>query len=63
MPPLIDRELLFGNPEIAGVQLSPDGQYMAFLKPWNDTRNIWIKKTGEPFATARVVTPRPSLGK
>ena len=34
LPPLIDRELLFGNPEIAGAQLSPDGKYIAFLKPW-----------------------------
>jgi dipeptidyl aminopeptidase/acylaminoacyl peptidase len=56
LPPLIDRELLFGNPEIAGVQLSPDGQYMAFLKPYKDTRNIWIKKANEPFAAARLLT-------
>ena len=56
LPPLIDRELLFGNPEIAGVQLSPDGQYMAFLKPWKDTRNVWIKKVAEPFAAARLLT-------
>src|SRR5207245_6459160 len=46
LPPLIDRELLFGNPEIAGAQLSPDGKYLAFLKPWKDTRNVWVKKTG-----------------
>ena len=25
VPPVIDRELFFGNPEIAGAQLSPDG--------------------------------------
>jgi hypothetical protein len=43
MPPLIDRELLFGNPEIAGAELSPDGKHLAFLKPWRDTRNIWVK--------------------
>src|SRR5436190_674819 len=24
-PPLIDRELLFGDPELAGAQISPDG--------------------------------------
>jgi len=56
LPPLIDRELLFGNPEIAGAQLSPDGAYIAFLKPWKDTRNIWVKKTSEPFASARLLT-------
>ena len=56
LPPLLDRELFFGNPEIAGAQLSPDGQYVAFLKPWSDTRNIWVKKTTEPFSAARRVT-------
>jgi dipeptidyl aminopeptidase/acylaminoacyl peptidase len=55
-PPVLDRELFFGNPEIAGAQLSPDGQHVAFLKPWNDTRNIYVKKTGEPFDKARLVT-------
>jgi len=51
--PLLDRELFFGNPEIAAAQLSPDGQYIAFLKPWKETRNIWVKKTGEPYSAAR----------
>ncbi len=55
-PPLIDRELFFGNPEISGAQLSPDGKYISFIKPWNDTRNIWVKKAGEPFEAARRVT-------
>ena len=55
-PPVLDRELFFGNPEIAAAQLSPDGQYVAFLKPWNDTRNIYVKKTAEPFDKARLVT-------
>ena len=40
LPPVLDRELFFGNPEIAGAQLSPDGKYIAFLKPWKDTRNV-----------------------
>jgi dipeptidyl aminopeptidase/acylaminoacyl peptidase len=56
LPPLLDRELFFGNPEIAGAQISPDGQYIAFIKPYKDTRNIWVKKTGEPFDAARLVT-------
>ncbi|HYI95859.1 MAG TPA: prolyl oligopeptidase family serine peptidase [Bryobacteraceae bacterium] len=55
-PPLIDRELLFGDPEISGAQISPDGKYIAFIKPWNKTRNVWVKGTEEPFASARLVT-------
>ena len=55
-PPLIDRELLFGNPEIGGAQLSPDGKFISFLKPYQDTRNIWVKKAEEPFSAARLLT-------
>jgi dipeptidyl aminopeptidase/acylaminoacyl peptidase len=54
--PIIDRELFFGNPEIIGAQISPDGQYLAFIKPYKDTRNVWVKKTAEPFSAARLVT-------
>ena len=56
LPPLVDRELFFGNPEIAAVHLSPDGQYMAFLRPWNGTLNVWAKKTSEPFTSAHLLT-------
>ncbi len=56
LPPLIDRELIFGNPEIAAAQISPNGQYIAFLKPWKDTRNIYVKSVGEPFSAARLLT-------
>ncbi len=55
-PPVIDRELLFGDPEISGAQISPDGKYIAFLKPLSKTRNIWVKKTQEPFSAAKPVT-------
>ncbi|MDX6696256.1 MAG: hypothetical protein QOF02_3859 [Blastocatellia bacterium] len=56
LPPLIDRELFFGNPEISGAQLSPDGKYISFIKPLNGTRNIWVKRTEEPFDAARPIT-------
>ena len=59
LPPLLDRELFFGNPEIAGAQLSPDGKWTAFLKPWKETRNVWVKKTGEPYDKAHLVTAEP----
>jgi len=55
-PPLIDRELFFGNPEIAGAQISPDGQFIAFIKPYKETRNVWVKKTSEPFTAAKLIT-------
>jgi dipeptidyl aminopeptidase/acylaminoacyl peptidase len=55
-PPLIDRELFFGDPEISGAQISPDGKYIAFLKPLNKTRNIWVKPTDAPFDSAKPIT-------
>jgi len=55
-PPLLDRELFFGDPEISGAQISPDGKFIAFLKPYKDTRNIWVKGVGEAFSAARLVT-------
>ena len=58
-PPILDRELFFGNPEIAGAQISPDGKWVAFLKPWKETRNVWVKKTGEPYSAAKLVTAEP----
>jgi dipeptidyl aminopeptidase/acylaminoacyl peptidase len=65
LPPLIDRELIFGNPEIAGAELSPNGQYLAFVKPWKDTRNVYVKGVNEPFSAARLLTTekkRPVAG-
>ncbi|HLY98161.1 MAG TPA: alpha/beta fold hydrolase [Candidatus Angelobacter sp.] len=65
VPPLIDREILFGNPEIAGAQISPNGQYLAFVKPWKDTRNVYVKGVNEPFSAARLLTSetkRPVAG-
>ncbi|MGB9029461.1 MAG: S9 family peptidase, partial [Acidobacteriaceae bacterium] len=65
LPPIIDRELIFGNPEIAAAQISPDGRYIAFLKPWKDTRNIYVKAVDEQFSSARLLTTetkRPVAG-
>ena len=64
LPPLIDRALIFGDPEIAAAQLSPDGRYMSFIKPYKNVRNVWVKGLAEPFGAARAVTgdARPVTG-
>lgn len=54
--PLIDREFFFGNPEVSNAEISPDGKYIAFLKPYKGTRNIWVKGVNEPFESARPIT-------
>ncbi len=54
--PLIEREMFFGNPEISGAQISPDGRYITFLKPYKESRNIWVKGVDEPWTAARLIT-------
>jgi len=59
-PPLLDRNLFFGDVEISGEAISPDGQYISFLKPYKGTRNIWVKKADEPFSAARPMSAEPA---
>ncbi len=56
LPPLIDREVFFDNPEYAGAQISPDGKYISFIRPFEGTMNVWVKGVAEPFAAARPLT-------
>lgn len=62
--PILDRELFFGNPEISGGQLSPDGKWISFMKEYEGIMNIWVKKFDEPFDKARPLTDskRPMYG-
>ncbi len=48
LPALIPRELIFGNPERATPQLSPDGTRLAWLAP-NDKNvlQVWVKTVGK----------------
>lgn len=48
LPPLISRDILFGNPERAQPRLSPDGQRLAWIAP--DKKNVlqvWVKTVGK----------------
>jgi dipeptidyl aminopeptidase/acylaminoacyl peptidase len=48
LPPLIPRDILFGNPERARPQLSPDGKYLAYIAP--DEKNVlqvWLRTVGQ----------------
>lgn len=62
--PLIDRDLFFGNPEISDGKLSPDGEWLSFMKEYHGIMNIWVKKVDEDFEQARPLTdsPRPLYG-
>ena len=56
LPPLIDREILFGNPEISSAKLSPTGKFISFIKPYKGVRNIWVKGRYDSFDAAIPVT-------
>ena len=46
-PDMIPRELLFGNPERASPQISPDGTKLAYLAPHNGVLNVWVRTIGK----------------
>lgn len=56
LPPLLEREIFFGDPEITASQVSPNGQFMTFQSPYKDVMNVWIKPLDAPFDEARPLT-------
>ena len=42
LPPLIPRSVLFGNPEKADPQVSPDGTMLAYIAPLDGVLNVWV---------------------
>src|SRR5437016_5274526 len=61
LPPLIPRDVLFGNPDRAAPQISPDGKHIAYLRP--DDKNVlqvWVRSVGKD--DDRAVTQDPKRG-
>jgi dipeptidyl aminopeptidase/acylaminoacyl peptidase len=54
--PLISREVLFGNPDKASPQLSPDGSQLGFLAPVDGVLNVWVGPAGDPRKAAPVTS-------
>ncbi|HVM40924.1 MAG TPA: prolyl oligopeptidase family serine peptidase, partial [Acidimicrobiia bacterium] len=46
LPPLIPRDVLFGNPERAAPRISPDGTRLAYLAPDEGVLNVWVGPMG-----------------
>jgi dipeptidyl aminopeptidase/acylaminoacyl peptidase len=53
--PLIPRDVLFGNPDKAGVEISPDGAKLSYLAPLDGALNVWVGPVDDP-AAAKPVT-------
>jgi dipeptidyl aminopeptidase/acylaminoacyl peptidase len=48
LPPLIPREVLFGNPERVDAKISPDGKYLAYRAPdENNVLQLWMRTVGQ----------------
>jgi len=53
--PLIERELLFGNPERTQLRVSPDGRSLSYIAPVEGVLNVWVAPIDDIDA-ARPVT-------
>ena len=51
MPPIIPMKDFFRNPVKVGYSLSPNGEYLAFMQPWETRLNIFVEKIGSSQAT------------
>lgn len=49
--PLIPMKDFFKNPTKASIQLSPNGEYLAFMQPWENRMNVHVQKIGEDKET------------
>ncbi len=52
---LIPRDVFFGDPDRAGVQISPDGKSLSWLAPVDGVLNVWVAPTGD-LSKAKAVT-------
>jgi len=57
-PPLIARELLFGNPERAGGAISPDGRWLGYIAPRDGVMNVYVAPSSDPDAARPVTNDR-----
>ena len=53
---LLPREVLFGNPDISGVRLSPDGKYLSYVGPVNGVLNVWVAPADKPGEAVAVTS-------
>ena len=60
-PPLINMRDFFKNPVQTGHQLSPDGDYIAYLAPSNNRLAIWVRKLNEDKAELIAEDPKRDI--
>ena len=55
---LIPRRLIFGNPDRAGVQISPDGKYVSFVAPRDGVMNVYVAPADDPSRPTPITNDR-----
>lgn len=60
-PNLISRDLIFGNPDISSVKISPDGRYIGYMANLDGVRNVFVGPV-EDFTKAEAVTDDKGRG-
>lgn len=55
---LISRDDLFGNPVRSGGQISPDGQWLSWMAPWEDVMNVWLAPADDPDNARRMTSAK-----
>lgn len=55
MDALIDRDVLFGNPDRLQTRISPDGRWLSWLAPVDGVKNVFVAPAEDPSA-ARAIT-------
>jgi len=58
---LIPRDVLFGNPDRTGVQLSPDGTRISWIAPVEGVLNVWVAPVAD-LSAAKPVTKDADRG-
>ena len=58
---LISRAVLFGNPDKASPEISPDGKFVSWLAPVDGVLNVWVAPAGD-LSKAEAVTANTKRG-
>lgn len=56
--PLIPRESLFGNPTRAGGKISPDGQWVSWMAPWEGVMNVFMAPASDETDIRRMTSAK-----
>lgn len=53
-PPLLPRQIIFGNPDKAQPRISPDGAKLAYIAPVDGVLNVYVGPVDDPSAAKPV---------